>query len=120
MEFRSVAGAVSMGLLIAMTGGSAAARAFDLQCHDEHYRVDLQNKTWCTDKCEVLVSFHYRGGKTLFLQGMDHFMLSYDMKTKVMTLGYAGLGIEDKQDTPCHVMKFSGFPSDGQKEGSPK
>ena len=103
----------SLSIAIAMAGGSAAAKAFDLQCGDAHYRIDLKERWWCEDACEEPRGLHYNGGRTVYLSSMEHFGIVYDMRTKLMMFETGGVGSPGEASrTRCQVMRFSGFPFD--------
>lgn len=94
-------------LALAAVAGSAAARAFDLQCDDERYRIDLEAKRWCRNACEDVATLNHNGGRTVLLLTMSHFNRTYDLRTRVMTFEAAG----DTFRTRCRVLTFSGLPA---------
>lgn len=118
---RLVVRAVGLGLLLAAAAGSSAAwsasgRAFDLQCEETRYRIDLGAKRWCEDDCATVSGLSYRGGDRAALTAMAHFSLVYDLRRKVMTYWSGGPGDEGEiSRARCRVLRFSGFPGEAGK-----
>lgn len=118
MSWRAALYAAWLGMAITGFGASASARAFDLQCDDTRYRIDLKRKAWCQDDCTNIWGLSHRRGHELVLSRLSHFLLTYDMQAKVVTLSVGGSGAEpETYRDRCRVLRFSGFPPGGLPSG---
>lgn len=102
--------AVALVLFSAAEARAADAKAFDLKCGEDLYRVDLARKLWCEGACEEARPIRHADGRFITLTMMEHFALTYDTRKRVMTSAFDPIGIDDRDDARCRVMKFSGLP----------
>lgn len=110
--------ALSGFLLILGTAGAAKAKpqAFDLQCEETRYRIDLTNRLWCEAECEEMRRLAYRGGATALLTWDHHFSLEYNLRRRVITFASATPGEAGEMfRRRCRQLAFSGFPAAAQR-----
>ncbi len=100
--------------------GPAAARAFDLDCEGDRYRIDLTRKLWCEDACEEVRRVFAADRRVVMLSVFEHFSWSYDRRRREMVSGFNALGVEDETRTPCRVLRFSGFPAGAEYPQGPE
>lgn len=105
------AGAATVALAVAVSGGPAVAKAFDLDCEGDRYRMDLTRKLWCEAACEAVRRVFAVDRRAVMLSAFDHFSTTYDRRTREMIDGFEALGIEDESRRTCRVLRFSGFPA---------
>jgi hypothetical protein len=104
---------LALALVVASVGGPVSARAFDLQCDDERYRVDLKAKRWCDGRCTEARRLYYNRRGDITFYSMEHFALSYDLRANILKHWAGGIGDEgETHRTRCRIYRFSGFPTD--------
>ena len=108
---RSVGVAVAAGLAFAVLAGPAPAKAFDLDCEGDRYRIDLTRKLWCEDACEEVRRVFAVYRREVMLSVFDHVSTTYDRRTRETINGLGALGIDDESRSSCLVLRFSGFPA---------
>lgn len=114
-----VAGAATVALAVAVSAGLTVAKAFDLDCEGDRYRIDLTRNLWCEGACEAAQRVFALDRRVVMLSLFDHVSMSYDRRTREMIGGFNALGIEDQYRRSCRVRRFSGFPA-GAESSEPR